>query len=254
MMNYEFEGKAALITGAASGLGYAAAAAFAAEGAMVVLADHDADAAYAAAETLTVQGFNVHGIVCDVTDEQQVKKLIAETIKRFGRLDFAYNNAGIQVPVVETADAEGADFDRLNAVNYRGIWNCMKYELQHMRTQQAGVIVNCSSQTGVVGVPGLGAYTASKHAVIGLTRSAALEYAARGIRVNAICPGACLTAMVQKALQDEPETMNGVIREIPIGRLGKPEEIASAVLWLCSPGAGFMTGQVLVLDGGSTTR
>ncbi len=254
IMNPSFENQVALVTGAASGLGLATARAFAHAGAAVVLADYDEASARNAADVLTAAGHQAIGIKCDVADEQQVAAVVQEVVRRFGRLDFAYNNAGIQVPVAETADAESSDFERLNAVNYRGVWNAMKYELRHMREQGAGAIVNCSSQTGVVAVPGLGAYTASKHAVIGLTRAAALEYAPRGIRVNAICPGACLTPMVERALAEEPETMKAVIKEIPLGRLGCPEEIASAVLWLCSPGAGFVTGHALVLDGGSTVR
>lgn len=253
-MHYGFEGKVALITGAASGLGHATAQAFAGEGAAVILADYDEVSARNAAEELTAAGGHAIGISCDVADEQQVAHVVQEAIGRFGRLDFAYNNAGIQVPVAETADAESSDFERLNAVNYRGVWNAMKHELRHMREQGSGAIVNCSSQTGVIATPGLGAYTASKHAVIGLTRGAALEYAPKGIRVNAVCPGACLTPMVERALAEEPETMNSVVKEIPLGRLGRAEEIASAVLWLCSPGAGFVTGHALVLDGGYTIR
>ena len=155
---------------------------------------------------------------------------------------------------METADALSEYFDRLMSINLRGVWNCMKHELRHMRERESGVIVNCSSTSGLVGVAGLGAYTASKHAVIGLTKSAALEYAARGIRINAICPGAIDTPMVANALADHPETMKAVMSEIPVGRLGRSEEMASAVLWLCSPGAGFMVGQVIVPDGGYTTR
>jgi NAD(P)-dependent dehydrogenase (short-subunit alcohol dehydrogenase family) len=253
-MNYGFEGKVALVTGAASGLGLATAQAFAAEGAAVLLADYDEVSVRRVTDELVAAGRQAIGLRCDVADEQQVALVVREAIGRFGRLDFAYNNAGIQVPVAETADAESSDFERLNAVNYRGVWNAMKHELRHMREQGSGAIVNCSSQTGVIATPGLGAYTASKHAVIGLTRAAALEYASKGIRVNAVCPGACLTPMVERALAEEPETMNAVVKEVPLGRLGRAEEIASAVLWLCSPGAGFVTGHALVLDGGYTVR
>jgi len=146
------------------------------------------------------------------------------------------------------------DFDRVIAVNLRGIWNCMKHELRHMREQRSGAIVNCSSQSGLVGTAGLGAYTASKHGVIGLTRTAALEYAPQGIRINAICPGTSDTPMVTRAVADAPEHMRAIVNEIPLGRLGRAEEIASAVLWLCGPGAGFTIGQALVVDGGYTVR
>ena len=146
------------------------------------------------------------------------------------------------------------DFDRVIAVNLRGVWACMKHELRQMRKQGNGTIVNCSSQSGLAGIAGLGAYTASKHGVIGLTKAAALEYARRGIRINAICPGTANTPMVAKAMKDHPAEMQAVIDDIPLGRMGTPEEIASAVLWLCSPGAGFMIGQIVAPDGGYTAR
>lgn len=158
------------------------------------------------------------------------------------------------MPSVETADALAEDFDRAIAVNLKGIWLCMKHQLRHMREQGAGAIVNCSSQSGLVGIAGLGAYTASKHGVIGLTKAAALEYARQGIRINAICPGTTNTPMVAAALQSHPESMQAVIDEIPAGRMGRPEEIASAVLWLCSSGAGFMVGQIVAPDGGYVIR
>src|ERR687884_1765592 len=152
------------------------------------------------------------------------------------------------------ADAKGEEYDRVQAVNLRGVWNCMKYELRQMREQGGGAVVNVSSQSGLVGTAGLGAYTASKHGVIGLTRSAALEYAARGIRINAICPGTSDTPMVAEMLAKEPEAMKEILRDQPIGRLGRLEEIASAVLWLCSPGASFVIGHALAVDGGFTAH
>jgi len=250
----DFEHQVALVTGAGSGFGLVTARAFAEAGAAVALAGHSFAAVRTAADQLTAEGRRALAIECDVTDEDQVKAMIEQTVATFGRLDMAYNNAGIQVPVVETADAEGVDFDRAIAVNLRGTWNCMKYELQHMCAQGSGAIVNCSSQGGLVGIAGLGAYTASKHGVIGLTRSAALEYAAHGIRINVICPGTSDTPMVSQAVADRPEHMERLIEDIPIQRLGRPEEIASAVLWLCSPGAGFVIGQAIAVDGGYTIR
>lgn len=253
-MNHSFENKVALVTGAGSGIGLDAAREFAVAGAAVVLADIDEAAVSAAAQALIAAGHKALAIRCNVADEDDVATMVERTIAAFGRLDVAFNNAGIQVPVAETADASGADFDHIIGINLRGVWNCMKYELRHMRTQGSGAIVNTSSQAGLVGTAGLGAYTASKHGVIGLTRSAALEYAAMGIQINAICPGAVDTPMVKQALIDEPETMKGVIAAIPVRRLGRTEEIASAVLWLCTPGAGFVTGQAIAIDGGFTIR
>jgi NAD(P)-dependent dehydrogenase (short-subunit alcohol dehydrogenase family) len=154
----------------------------------------------------------------------------------------------------DTADVEASDFDKIIAVNLRGVFTCMKHELRQMRAQGSGVIVNCSSQSGFVGIAGLSAYTASKHGVIGLTKAAALEYAPQGIRINAICPGTTETPMVKGLIKSQPGRMDAVIKDIPLGRMGTEEEIASAVLWLCSPGAGFMVGQTLMPDGGYCAR
>lgn len=247
-----FQNKVAIVTGAGSGIGLATARAFAEAGAAVTLADINEKEANCATEKLVLAGHKALAVCCDVTEEKSVAVMIEKTIEVFGRLDIAYNNAGIHCPVAETADLSGEDFDRVIAVNLRGIWNCMKYELKVMRQQKGGVIVNCSSQSGIVGAAGLGAYTASKHGVIGLTKSAALEYVSRGIRINAICPGSTYTPLVEQALKNEPETMNAAIKEIPLGRLGQAEEIASTVLWLCSPGASFVIGQAIIVDGGYT--
>lgn len=178
--------------------------------------------------------------------------MIEQTVSAFGRLDAAYNNAGVQSPAIETADASGKEFERVNAINLRGVWNCMKYELIQMRKQGNGAIVNCSSMGGLIGLPGRAIYHAAKHGVIGMTKSAALEYASKGIRINTICPGTIETPMVKEMLIKEPEAMKEILRDQPIGRLGRPEEIASAVLWLCSPGASFVIGHALVADGGYT--
>jgi NAD(P)-dependent dehydrogenase (short-subunit alcohol dehydrogenase family) len=253
-MNLSFENKVALVTGAGSGMGLAAAQAFAAEGAVVALADVNEAAARAAADQLIAGGHKAIAVRCDVADEAQVKAMIEQTVSAFGRLDAAFNNAGIQSPVAEVADASGEEFDRVNAVNLRGIWSCMKYELLQMREQGSGAIVNNSSLGGIVGLPGRAAYHAGKHGVLGLTKSAALEYASRGIRINAVCPGIIDTPMVWGMLVSQAEAMKELMKEVPIRRLGRAEEVASAVLWLCSPGASFVIGHALVVDGGYTVH
>jgi NAD(P)-dependent dehydrogenase (short-subunit alcohol dehydrogenase family) len=253
-MNTTFQNKVAFVTGGAGGIGFATARAFVEAGAAVAITDINEEAAKVSADTLTHAGHRALGLRCDVSDEASVASAIDATVAAFGRLDFAYNNAGLHAPSVETADAMAEDFDRVIAVNLRGVWTCMKHELRQMRRQGYGAIVNCSSQSGLTGIAGLAAYTASKHGVVGLTKSASLEYARKGIRINAICPGTVRTPMVDKAMADHPESMQAVIDDIPLGRMGTPEEIASAVLWLCSPGAGFMVGQIVAPDGGYTAR
>ena len=249
-MQHDFTGKTAIVTGGASGIGLATVKAFTSAGCAVTIADMDVDAARTIARQLAAEGRKTLAIQCDVADESAVAAMVEKTVEVFGGVDLAYNNAGIHAPVAEVSQAEGADFDRVLAVNLKGIWNCMKHELRVMQQQGSGVIVNCSSQSGVVGTAGLGAYTASKHGVIGLTKCAALENAARGIRVNCVCPGTSDTPMVADAIVRAPEHMRNLIETIPVKRLGKAEEIASAVLWLCSPGAAFVIGQAIVVDGG----
>lgn len=254
MLDQIFRGKSALVTGAAAGIGYATGKMFAEAGASVALVDANREAVSKAAESIAAAGHHAVALECDVSNEAQVEQVVRNAVSIFGRLDVACNNAGIQVAAVEMADAMGTDFDHLISINLRGVWNCMKYELTQMRQQGEGSIVNVSSTNGLIGNPGLGAYTASKHAVIGLTRSAALDYARKGIRVNAVCPGAVHTPMIERAIAAYPDAMKTVIESIPLERLGRPEEIASAVLWLSSPQASFAIGSVVVIDGGYTAR
>ena len=253
-MNLSFKNKVALVTGAASGMGLATAKAFAEAGAAVTLADLNEDGARSAAEDFGAAGHKAIGIRCDVADEAEVAAMVEQTVSTFGRLDAAFNNAGVQAPPSDMADEAAEEFDRVNAINLRGVWACMKHELRHMRRQGSGAIVNCSSLGGLVGLPSRAAYHASKHGVIGLTRSAALEYAPRGVRINAVCPGIIDTPMVSSMLVSQPEAMKELMKEQPIGRLGRAEEIAAAVLWLCSPGASFVIGHALAVDGGYTAR
>ncbi|MHC4048685.1 SDR family NAD(P)-dependent oxidoreductase [Bradyrhizobium sp. 25ACV] len=254
-MNISFEGKVALVTGAASGLGLAAARAFAESGASVALADWNENAARAAADELNARGHKAIGIRCNVADDAEVEAMVSRTVETFGRLDVAYNNAGVQNVLAETADTTREDYDRVMGVNLRGVWSCMKFELQQMRKQGSGAIVNCSSLGGLVGGAERGIYHAAKHGILGFTKSAALEYGTRGIRVNAICPGLIWTPMVDQMVADgQGDALKAMEKSIPVGRVGRPEEIANAVLWLCSDAASYVTGQSISVDGGFVMR
>jgi NAD(P)-dependent dehydrogenase (short-subunit alcohol dehydrogenase family) len=251
---YDFTGQVAFVTGASSGMGLATARAFAESGAAVGLADVNETALAAAVKQLTDEGHQALALTCDVTDEDQVATAVDRTVETFGGLDMAYNNAGIQIPPADAADEPAEIFDRVHAVNLRGIWAGMKHELRHMRAQGSGAIVNCSSLGGLVGIPGRASYHASKHGVIGLTGSAALEYAPRGIRINAICPGTIDTPMVSDMIAKGELDRAEAEANQPMGRLGTADELAQAVLWLCSDGAGFVVGVALPVDGGYTAQ
>jgi NAD(P)-dependent dehydrogenase (short-subunit alcohol dehydrogenase family) len=251
---YHFKDQVALVTGAGSGMGLVTARAFAEAGAAVVLGDVDQGAVSAATDDLTAAGHQALGVICDVADEAQAAAMVERAVAAFGRLDMAFNNAGVQVPPSDAADETAENFDRVNAINLRGVWASMKHELRQMREQGSGAIVNCSSLGGLVGLPSRAAYHASKHGVIGLTKSAALEYAPKGIRINAVCPGTIDTPMVAAMLETQADAMKEIMRDQPIGRLGRSDEIAAAVLWLCSPGASFVIGVSLPVDGGFTAH
>jgi NAD(P)-dependent dehydrogenase (short-subunit alcohol dehydrogenase family) len=255
-MNISFANKVALVTGAASGLGLATARAFAESGAAVVLADWNEQEVQAAAKELARKGHKTLAIRCDVSDDTQVEAMVKQTVATFGQLDAAYNNAGVQNLLAETADATREDYDRVMGINLRGVWSCMKFELQQMRKQGSGAIVNCSSLGGLLGGARRGIYHAAKHGVLGFTKSAALEYATRGIRVNAVCPGMIQTPMSDQMIAaGQGEELEQMMKTyVPMARLGRPQEIADAVLWLCSSAASYVTGQSISVDGGFVMR
>ena len=255
-MNISFEGKVALVTGAASGLGLATAQAFAEACAAVVLADWNEKEVQGAAEDLAKKGYKTLAVKCDVSDDAQVEAMVSQTVAEFGRLDAAYNNAGIQNVLAETADSPRDDYDRVMGVNLRGVWSCMKFELQVMRKQGSGAIVNCSSLGGLIGGSQRGTYHAAKHGVIGFTKSAALEYATQGIRVNDVCPGMIQTPMSDKMIAEgQGSQLEKMLRTfVPMKRLGRAQEIADTVLWLCSDRSSYVTGQSISVDGGYVMR
>jgi NAD(P)-dependent dehydrogenase (short-subunit alcohol dehydrogenase family) len=249
---WNFNGKVALITGAASGMGLATAMAFAELGASVVMADVRLDLLNAEAEKLLAANHKVIAVKCDVSDDAQVEQMVERTVSEFGRLDAAFNNAGVMARIVPTADSTREEWERVIGINLRGVWSCMKYELRQMERQGSGAIVNNASVGALTGNPGIGSYIASKHGVIGLTRTAALEYIKQGIRVNAVNPGLIDTKVGRDVVSGNEEAYADIAKSVPIGRAGRPEEIASAVLWLCSSGASYVVGQALTVDGGMT--
>jgi NAD(P)-dependent dehydrogenase (short-subunit alcohol dehydrogenase family) len=252
----KFTGKVAFVTGAASGIGRAAALAFAAEGAGVVAADVSEQGNQETVRLIEAQGGRALAVRCDVSRAEDVKAALAQTAQAFGRLDFAFNNAGIEPrKPAPTADYDEEEWNRIFDINLRGMFLCMKHEipliLQH---GGGGAIVNTSSGAGVIGIKGSPAYTAAKHGVIGLTKAAALDYAAQNIRINAVCPGYIDTPMMGRFTGGTAEGRAKVIAEEPIGRMGSPEEVAAAVVFLCSDAAGFMIGHAMVIDGGQTVQ
>ena len=251
-MSMTFSGQVALVTGAAAGIGRATALAFAAEGLKVVVADLDVAGGEGTVALIREAGGEAQFVRCNVTLEADVQQLMAQTIAAYGRLDYAFNNAGIEIEKGKLADGTLDEFDAIMGVNVKGVWLCMKYQLPLLLAQGAGAIVNTASVAGLGAAPKMSIYAASKHAVIGLTKSAAIEYAKKNIRVNAVCPAVIDTDMFRRAYEADPRKAEFAAAMHPVGRIGKVEEIASAVLYLCSGGAAFTTGHALAVDGGAT--
>jgi NAD(P)-dependent dehydrogenase (short-subunit alcohol dehydrogenase family) len=248
----EFAGKVAFVTGAANGIGRAAALAFAREGASVVAADVSEKGNKETARMVEELGGHALAIHCDVTRSEDIQRALKATVDRFGRLDFAFNNAGIEYAIKPVADVTEGEWDRIMDIDLRGVFLCMKHEIPLMLKQGAGAIVNNSSGAGVRGFKGGAAYVAAKHGVIGLTKAAALDYAASNIRINVVCPGIIDTPMMDRFSGGTPEGRQAVIAQEPVGRMGKPAEIGAAVVWLCSDAASFVVGHAMVVDGGQT--
>lgn len=247
-----FTGKVAFITGAGTGIGRATAIAFAQASASVAVTGLSDPSIQETEQLIREMGGQALAIRCDVTRAEEVKAALDQTISRFGQLDFAFNNAGVEQPVMATADITEEEWDRIVDVNLRAVFLCMKYQIPLLQKQGGGVIVNTSSGAGVKGFSGQAAYAAAKHGVIGLTRSAALDYAGENIRVNAVCPGIIGTPMMDRFTGGTAQGREAVIAQEPVGRMGKPEEIAATVLWLCSDLAAFVVGASIVVDGGQT--
>ncbi len=243
-----FQNKVAIVTGGSFGIGRAAAIAFAQRGAKVVIADCVEDS-----ETLTAiksTGGEAIFIKCDVSGDANVKMMIDQVIENYGRLDYAFNNAGVEGLSALTHECTNDNWEKTIGINLKGVWLCMKYEIPHLLKQSKSAIVNNASIAGLVGFPNIPAYVASKHGVIGLTKNAALEYAKSGMRVNAVCPGVIKTPMIDRFTGKNKEVEKQFESMEPIGRMGRPEEVAEAVVWLCSDAASFVTGHAMPVDGG----
>ena len=248
-----FTDKVVLITGAGNGIGRATAIAFGQQGASVVVADMSRSAGEETTALITQAGGIATFILCDVTKDQDVQSMVDGTIETYGKLDIAFNNAGIEIEHSKLADGDEATYDKIMDVNVKCVWRCMKYQIPALLKQSTSAIVNTASIAGLGAAPKMSIYSASKHAVIGLTKSAAVEYGRKGLRVNAICPAAIDTEMVRRAIENDPQKEQFINNLHPVGRIGQPEEVAAAVLYLCSDLAGFTTGVALPIDGGATS-
>ena len=246
----QLDGKVALITGAGSGIGRASALAFAREGAKVAVADIVVEGGEETVRMVKEAGGEAFFIRVDVSNAADVEAMVNAVVDTYGRIDCAYNNAGIEGRLASTDEYPEDVFDKVIDINLTGVWLCMKYELPHMLKQGGGAIVNTASGAGLIGVSGMSAYVASKHGVVGLTKTAALEYAKSGIRVNAVCPGLIQTPMVERITAEQPQLGEALVAAEPVGRTGKPEEIAESVVWLSSDAASFVTGHAMSVDGG----
>ena len=251
-MSMSFSGKVALVTGGAAGIGRATALAFSAEGLQVVVSDVDVAGGEGTVQLIRDAGGEATFVRCDVSRDTEVQALMAQVVASYGRLDYAFNNAGIEIEKGKLADGSEDEFDAIMGVNVKGVWLCMKHQLPIMLAQGGGAIVNTASIAGLGAAPKMSIYAASKHAVIGLTKSAAVEYGKKKIRVNAVCPAVIDTDMFRRAYEADPKKAEFVAGMHPVGRIGKVEEIAAAVLYLCSDAAGFTTGHALAVDGGAT--
>jgi NAD(P)-dependent dehydrogenase (short-subunit alcohol dehydrogenase family) len=250
MAERQFSGKVALVTGGASGIGRASAQLFAKEGASVVVSDVAVEDGEETVRHIEEDGREASFVEADVSKAAQVEALVEWAVEIYGRLDYAFNNAGIEGRMAtNTADYPEEDWDRVIEINLKGVWLCMKHEIAQMLAQGGGAIVNNSSVEGLVGLQGTSAYAASKHGVVGLTKTAALEYAQSGIRVNAVCPGLIRTPMVERYSRGDTEIEAQFAAVEPVGRMGTPEEVAEAVVWLCSEAASFVTGHAMAVDG-----
>jgi len=253
-MAEEFKGKVALITGGASGIGRAAALSFARAGAKIVIGDMTVETGEETVGMIKQSGGEAVFLKADVSKAKEVENLINTAVENYGRLDCACNNAGIEGDTISLVDCSEENWDLILNINLKGIWLCLKYEIPQMLKQSAGAIVNISSAMGLVAHEHIAPYVASKHGVIGLTKAAALEYAGTGIRVNAVCPGNTQTPIIERVIQDHPEIAEALKANTPVGRFARPEEIANAVLWLCSDAASYVTGHAMVVDGGFTVQ
>jgi NAD(P)-dependent dehydrogenase (short-subunit alcohol dehydrogenase family) len=246
------ENKVALVTGAGSGIGRATALLFAREGARVAVADVDEAGVTETAELIQQAGGDAFAMVCDVTDQIAVNSMVANVVSTYGALHCAHNNAGVEGEYGRTAETTAENFDFTYGVNLKGVFHCLQAEILHMQAHGGGAIVNTASVAGIEGARQLPAYVASKHACMGLTRTAALEYASRGIRINAVCPGPIRTPMIEKIMAANPRMEQPMLQSIPLRRIGEPQDIGEAVLWLCSDRSAYVTGHGLVVDGGMT--